>query len=515
MNPLPRLPPIVSTALLALVLAFAFLGTRGIWDPDEGRYTNVAMNMLDTGDWIHPRRSHEVGHWTKPPLTYWAIAASVATFGREPWAARLPAALAYLLCTWLAWRMARRLLPESRDGPVQAALVYATMLLPVGAAQMITTDYVLAACETLAMWGFVEARFGSSGRPRAWLVLMWLGFALAFLAKGPPALVPLLALLAFNLWVPGPRRHVFQWSGLLVFVLLALPWYVAVILDTPGLFRYFIGDEVVNRVTTNEFGRNGQWYGWLAVYLPTLLLGALPWTGALLRGAKGLPGHFRRWWREPAARAQDAPRLFLVLWLALPLLVFCLAQSRMPLYLLPLFAPLALLVARQRNEEGKGFPRAWRLLAWLAVVFALRIGAVHWPTHKDAATWAQAIRERSDGPVEEVVFVDDMARYGLHLELGAEVEKISLAPLPQPQPKFGPEYDEDLASELAEHEPGVVWVCKQAAWPGVQARVVASGYRVEVLGGPYEGRVLFRVERAAQEPGIGTRERKPVIPARS
>ena len=69
--------------------------------------------------------------------------------------------------------------------------------------------------------------------------------------------------------------------------------------------------------------------------------------------------------------------------------------------------------------------------------------------------------------------------------------------------------------ELAEHEPGVVWICKQAAWPGVQARVVASGYRVEVLGAPYEGRVLFRVERAAQEPGIGTRERKPVIPARS
>ena len=93
-------------SVLAVLLAFTFLGMRGIWDPDEGRYTNVALNMLDSGDWLEPHRHHETGHWTKPPLTYWAIAASVAAFGRDPWAARLPAALAYLLSAWLAWRIA-------------------------------------------------------------------------------------------------------------------------------------------------------------------------------------------------------------------------------------------------------------------------------------------------------------------------------------------------------------------------------------------------------------------------
>ncbi|MEO6365992.1 MAG: glycosyltransferase family 39 protein, partial [Luteimonas sp.] len=98
-------------ALLALVLAFGFLGTRGIWDPDEGRYTNVAINMLDSGDWLNPRRNEDIGHWTKPPLTYWAIASSVGAFGKNPWAARLPSALSYLLCIWLAWRIARRLAP--------------------------------------------------------------------------------------------------------------------------------------------------------------------------------------------------------------------------------------------------------------------------------------------------------------------------------------------------------------------------------------------------------------------
>ncbi|HEV8695131.1 MAG TPA: glycosyltransferase family 39 protein, partial [Lysobacter sp.] len=170
--------PVLWVATLAVVLALGFLGSRGIWDPDEGRYTNVALNMLDSGDWLNPRRSDEVGHWTKPPLTYWAIASSVAVFGRNPWAARLPSALAYLLSVWLAWRVARRLAPGSET---QAAVVYATMLLTLGASQMITTDYVLSACVGLAMWAFVEARFGESMWSKRWIALMWAAFALAFL----------------------------------------------------------------------------------------------------------------------------------------------------------------------------------------------------------------------------------------------------------------------------------------------------------------------------------------------
>jgi 4-amino-4-deoxy-L-arabinose transferase-like glycosyltransferase len=273
--------------VLALLLAFGFLGTRGIWDPDEGRYTNVALNMLDSGDWLNPRRTDEVGHWTKPPLTYWAIAGSVAVFGQNAWSARLPSALAYLLCVWLAWRIARRLVPGSER---IAAVAYATMLFTVGAAQMITTDYVLSACTGVAMWAFVESRFGDSPYPRRWTALMWAAFALAFLAKGPPALIHLLAALVFDQLMPERRRsRVLQWSGLVIFVVLALPWYAAVIADHPGLFRHFVGDEVVNRVATNEFGRNGEWYGWLQVYAPTLLLGTLPWTSALLRWARALP----------------------------------------------------------------------------------------------------------------------------------------------------------------------------------------------------------------------------------
>ena len=148
--------------LLALALAFGFLGMRGVYDPDEGRYTNVALTMLESGDWINPQRNEDTGHWTKPPMTYWAVAASLGTFGNNPWAARLPSALAFLLCTWLCWRSARRLAPGAQD---VAALAYMTLLMPTVAAQLVTTDFLLSAFQAVAFYAFVEWRFGDAGGP--------------------------------------------------------------------------------------------------------------------------------------------------------------------------------------------------------------------------------------------------------------------------------------------------------------------------------------------------------------
>jgi 4-amino-4-deoxy-L-arabinose transferase-like glycosyltransferase len=485
--------PAVRIAALALTLALLFLGQRGIWDPDEGRYTNVALHMLDSGNWVEPHRSTEVGHWTKPPLTYWTIAASITVFGHSPWAARLPAALSYLLCVWLAWRIALRLAPGSE---AHAALAYATMLFPIGAAQLITTDHVLAACETLAMWAFVEARFGERSSAGRWLVVMWAGFALAFLAKGPPGLLPLLAVLAFDIATPGRvRPRALQWQGLLAFVLLALPWYAVVTARNPGLLQNFLGNEVVARVSSDDFARHGQWYGWIAMYVPTLLIGTLPWTPALLRWARSLPSDVRGW-RTPEGRNGDGAALFLATWLLLPLLVFCMSRSRLPLYILPLFVPLAVLAARQRVREGKPLPR-WRwLLVWVAFALALQLAAAHWPTHKDAAAWADAIRARVTGPITQVNFVDDMARYGLHLHLGTDVEKLSLQPLAA-QPRFNPEYDASVDDELRDDfDSRALWITKQERWPDVQRALAAQGIVAVVQGSPYQRRVLFRVRRA-------------------
>jgi len=76
--------------LLLALLAFTVClqGARGIFEPDEGRYTAVAWQMVKSGDWFTPRLAADLPHFTKPPLTYWILATSVSLFGRNEWALR-------------------------------------------------------------------------------------------------------------------------------------------------------------------------------------------------------------------------------------------------------------------------------------------------------------------------------------------------------------------------------------------------------------------------------------------
>lgn len=487
----------VILGLLGLLLCFGFLGTRSIWDPDEGRYTNVALTMLESGNWVDPMRNEHTGHWTKPPLTYWLLAASMGAFGSNPWAARLPVALACLANILLVRLIARRL--GVGDGTL-AGLVYATMLLPSVAGQLVTTDFVLAAFQTLAMYGYVCHRF-DSGVP-AWrgVLLMWSGFALAFLTKGPPALLPLLAVLVMAWLAPRPLRAGWRWQlvGIALFVLLTFPWFVWVSLRHSGLLGYFLGTELVDRVASDSFGRNGEWYGWLKVYLPTLLLGTLPWTRHAITWVRGWPARLVQTRRDTLLRtpATDAA-LLLVLWVLLPLLAFCLARSRLPLYILPLWAPLAIAIAATRKSLGLQWPRLHWITLWVAVLLSLRWGVAYLPTHKDAALWADAIRERAHGSVREVIFINDMARYGLHVHLGAEVEKVSTFPVTGAP--FNPEFDESLRDELREtdFEEGLIYITKVEQWPDLRQRIEHWGYKPQALGTPYSGRVIFEVNTGA------------------
>ncbi len=60
---------------------------------DEGFYSSISRQMLESGDWITPRVGAEV-FLGKPPLLYWAQAFFIRFLGPGVLAARLPSALA-------------------------------------------------------------------------------------------------------------------------------------------------------------------------------------------------------------------------------------------------------------------------------------------------------------------------------------------------------------------------------------------------------------------------------------
>jgi 4-amino-4-deoxy-L-arabinose transferase-like glycosyltransferase len=151
----------VALFLALAVYAFAFQGTRSLWEPDEGRYTAVALEMSRLGDYVIPRLNHESVHLTKPPLTYWLMSISMQVFGQHEWAARLPNALAFIATVLVVAAIGRRITPRAA---LPAPLVYALSLLPVAAANVISTDTLLTLWETLAVYGFVAVSSSSGWR---------------------------------------------------------------------------------------------------------------------------------------------------------------------------------------------------------------------------------------------------------------------------------------------------------------------------------------------------------------
>lgn len=420
-----------------LLLGFAFQGTRGLWSPDEGRYTVAALQMLDTGNYLAPAYSPDEVNFSKPPTTYWVIAASMKVFGRNTWAVRVPYALAFLLTLLVLHAMGRRLIPEK---PWLPSVVYGCAAAPFLAGNIVSTDAFLSLCEALAMLGFLRAAFDENERGRKrYVMLMWLGWGLAFLTKGPPGLMPLLAVIPFIVRRDGWRGlgRFFPLSGIVLFLLVGLSWYLVVVVRYAGLLDYFLHQEVYNRVFTAAHKRNAGWFGWIKIYLPVLAIGLLPWWPAMGRV-------IRRWVSAERWSAKGSPNLelFLVLWFLVPFVVFCLVQSRLPLYMLPLFVPLSLLLAlelrdridlRQRRQQ-------WLLAAWVVVLLAAKgIAAYDWHSANDNRQAAAELRAAT--PVERyraIIFVENTAvnytieeatPWGLRLYLGKVIYGIPwLAP---------------------------------------------------------------------------------------
>jgi 4-amino-4-deoxy-L-arabinose transferase-like glycosyltransferase len=260
------------------------------------------------------------------------------------------------------------------------------------------------------------------------MLAMWLGWGLAFMTKGPPGLLPLLAMIVFLAIHDRPRlRGLFAPPGILLFTVVAFTWFGLIVAQDPARLAYFLGYEVYGRVFTAAHDRNAQWYGGLRVYLPVLLVGALPWWPLALKAAGGPRAAWHR--LRDGVRVRDRALLLLLYWFFLPLAVFFLARSRLELYLLPLFAPLALLLARPLSRwawlDDRRLARVAAVTA--AALIALKATAAYVPSNRDARVIAEAIRPVVEQHgIEEVAFVGARPFYGLTMYLRVRVEGLSI-----------------------------------------------------------------------------------------
>jgi 4-amino-4-deoxy-L-arabinose transferase-like glycosyltransferase len=342
MNDLHRnrlLLPILLIVFAAILLSV--LGVRTLVPADEGRYAEMAREMFASGDWI-TTRLNGIKYFEKPPLQTWMNALTFAAFGLGDWQARLWTGLCGLAGVVLTGVAGTRVF-GARIG-FYAALVLGSSVFWLVGSQANSLDMSLSAMMTLSLCALLVAQRDGAGAAerRHWMLACWAGMALAVLSKGLvgvvlPGAVLVLYTLASRDWDIWKRLH--AGPGLLVFFLVAAPWFVLVGLKNPEQPYFFFVHEHFARFLLKEHNREEPWW----YFLPLLAAGSMPWLGvlaqSLVQGARRVPDD------TVGGAARFRPRLLLLVWIVFIFVFFSKSNSKLPAYILPVFPAVALLVA--------------------------------------------------------------------------------------------------------------------------------------------------------------------------
>lgn len=352
---------LLACVLLAGALAFPGLGRRPLYSAGEVRVALIAKEMLERGDYLVPRLNG-ARYYEKPPLMYWAVAGAYRVFGVNEFAARFPAAVAYVGTVAVVFYLGLTL--WGLRGACLAALIFLTTPAAYHLGRFVSLDALLTFSLSLSLVGLVRL-FPLDGREgsRFWgPCLFWLGAVLAALTKGLIGFV-------FPLATAGVAalcyRRRFSWRrlrpglGLLVLAAVFLPWHLALAWRDPDFVPYYLLNEHVYRFLNLRVPLDYERLSVPAFWAATALW-FFPWS--LL-----LPGLVRR---------PPVPVTLPLIFAGLVLGFFTLSRCRLEYYGHPAYPALAgalagYVLALAKGEGGRlalGFPSL--LLALLGALVA-------------------------------------------------------------------------------------------------------------------------------------------------
>ena len=323
---------ILFIALIYGLIWFGTLNYRHLIPSDEGRYAEMAREMLVTGDWITPRYNG-YKYFEKPPLQIWASAIAFQAFGFGEWQARLWTALTGFFTILVIGLTGARIF-NARAGWL-GALVLASSPMWIISGHFNSLDMALSAflVSSLCTLLLAQASDNKTSR-RNWMWLCWSMMALATLSKGViGAAIPAMVFIAYSIsawdWKIWSRLHIF--SGTILFLVITAPWFVLVAQRNPEFLEFFFIHEHLQRFTNDAHSRTGPIY----YFVPLLLVGILPWIFQI-------PRAFFQTWNERKQEFSSA--WLLVCWTVVIFAFFSVSKSKLPGYIIPIFPALAMLI---------------------------------------------------------------------------------------------------------------------------------------------------------------------------
>jgi 4-amino-4-deoxy-L-arabinose transferase-like glycosyltransferase len=364
-----HLVPMVAAAALLL-----FLGLDGstIWDANEAYYVETPRQMVQSADYVNPSFNGQP-RFNKPVLSYWVVSAFYKVFGVSVWAQRVAIAIGALGIAAAAFILGR-LMWSARAGWI-AALVLLTAPRVVFFARRIFIDIYITLFMSFVLVFFALAEARPSHR-RRYLLLMYAAAGLGVLTKGPLAVV--LPAMAFVVYLAVQRRlrdipRMYPLTGALIVLAIVAPWYLMVYAEHGwDYIRTFFIDENLGRYadTFGEQSRPFYFYG------PVLLTELFPWS-------LFVPAALWVAWKTARRQAEShhsggatTPALarLLLSWVAVIVLVFSFSRTKQDLYIFPIVAALAALIAGLFEQAINGDEpaarwahRTWPIVAVLMV----------------------------------------------------------------------------------------------------------------------------------------------------
>jgi 4-amino-4-deoxy-L-arabinose transferase len=339
------------------------LGLRPLVVPDETRYAVIPAEMIDTGEWIVP---HLLGvrYFEKPVLGYWMTAVSFLGFGENAFALRFPAALMTGFSAGVLMMFVRRWTGRW-DLAAIAAMVFMTSLEVsiLGTTAILDAPFTGMVTASIAFFFF---GWRATGPPRfGWLVASGLACGCAFLTKGFLAIaIPGIVLAPWLLWQREWRSlFTLPWVPGITAILVVLPWGLAVHDRAPEFWDYFFWVEHINRYTGGADAQHPQ--GWW-FFIPIFALGLFPWILTLPFVILGIR---RLGIQSPEIR-------LLLCWALIPIAFFSVSSGKLPTYILPCFAPAAVLITLGLIEFFRTAPGKRTYGEWILIPFGVLLLAI-------------------------------------------------------------------------------------------------------------------------------------------
>jgi len=347
---------------LALAVFLPGIGSRDLWNPDEPRYAEVALEMRATGDWFVPHLNGRI-YSEKPPLHFWAIALASSIPGVPiEVAARLPALGAVIASLLLVVAIGHRLFDPGTG--LLAGLIFLSASKILWQGRIGQIDMTLTALILAALYAFVRAMVERRPELHRWFFIF---AGLATLAKGPVGLLPPLAGIALFAIATGRRQLLAEMripTGLLIWAAVVLVWLVPA--GWIGGRAYL--ETIVLRQNVTRYAEPWHHFQPWYYYLEAIVVDFFPWSfflpGAVWIGLRRTAGETRRGVHYLLASALAT------------LVFFSVSPAKRTVYIVPMYPLLALALAAAFGEIESSWPRLRRQLTVPTLLLAMLTTAI-------------------------------------------------------------------------------------------------------------------------------------------